>query len=52
MERRDAGLSFRIVRSCVHEHADSPHPFALLRARSERPCGSRAAEQCDELAPL
>ena len=36
-ERRDAGLRFRIVRGCGHEHADAPHPLALLRARRERP---------------
>src|SRR5262249_24063860 len=30
---------------------DSPD-LALLRARRERPCGSRAAEQRDELAPV
>jgi hypothetical protein len=29
-EYRDAGLLFRIIRSCVHEHADAPHPLALL----------------------
>ena len=34
----------------VHQHADAPHPLALLRARRERPRG-RAAEQSDELAP-
>ena len=51
-ERRDAGLSFRIVRGQVHEHADAPHPLALLRARRERPRSRRAAEQRDELAPL
>jgi hypothetical protein len=27
-------------------------PYRLLRAHRERPCGSRAAEQRDELAPL
>src|SRR5215470_19896657 len=30
---------------------DPPHPFALLRARRERPYSRRAAEQRDELAP-
>ena len=34
-----------------HEHADAPHPLALLRARRERPRRRRAAEQRDELAP-
>jgi hypothetical protein len=32
-ERCDADLPFRIERSQVHEHADVPHPLALLRAR-------------------
>jgi hypothetical protein len=31
-EYRDAGLLFRIIRSCVHEHADAPHALGLLRA--------------------
>ena len=44
--------AFRIVRGCGHEHADAPHPLALLRARRERPRRRRAAEQRDELAPL
>jgi len=34
-----------------HQHADTPHPIRLLRARRERPRRSRAAEQRDELAP-
>ena len=50
-ERREAGLSFRIVRGQAHEHADAPHPLGLLRARRERPRGRRAAEKRDELAP-
>src|SRR5215471_6763988 len=48
MERRDPGLSFRIVRARGHQHADAPHPLALLRARRERPRRRRAAEQRDE----
>jgi hypothetical protein len=31
-ESRQAGLSFRIVRSQIHEHADAAHAPALLRA--------------------
>jgi hypothetical protein len=27
-ERQERGLSFRIVRSLTHEHADTPHPLA------------------------
>src|SRR5262245_60223066 len=52
MERRHAGLSFRIVRSEVHEHTDASHAPGLLRSRRERPRTCRAAEQRDELAPL
>src|SRR5262249_34029268 len=51
-ECREASLGFRIVLGERHEHADAPHSLALLRARRERPRGSRAAEQCDELAPF
>ena len=50
-ERREAGLRFRIVRGDAHQHADAPHPLALLRTRRERPRRRRAAEQRDELAP-
>jgi hypothetical protein len=44
-KRRDAELSFRIVRGQVHKHADPPHAFGLLRARHERPRSGRAAER-------
>ncbi|MGB6560087.1 MAG: hypothetical protein WBE96_22145 [Pseudolabrys sp.] len=50
-ERPHPGLKFRIVRGCGQEHADAPHPLALLRTRGERPRGRRAAEKRDELAP-
>jgi hypothetical protein len=50
-EYRDAGLLFRIIRSCVHEYADAPCVLSLLRARGERP-RRRAAEQRYELAAL
>ena len=33
------------------EHAEAPHPLALLRVRRERPRRRRAAEQRDEMAP-
>src|SRR5262249_12777026 len=46
----DPNLSFCIVRD-THEHANAPHPPGLLRARCQRQCDSRAAEQRDELAP-
>jgi hypothetical protein len=45
-ERREASLSFCIVRGPVHERA-----LNLLRARRERPCHC-AAEQRDEPAPV
>src|SRR5262249_14063314 len=48
-ERPEPGLLFRVVRGCRHQHADAPHPFALLRARRNRPRG-RAAKQRDERA--
>ena len=51
-ERSDAGLIWRIVRSCGQEHADAPHPLGLLRPRRQRPRRRRAAEQRDELAAL
>src|SRR5262249_6404246 len=47
-ESGEPGLTFRIIGGEIHEHADAPHPLALLRARRERPCG-RAADQRDEL---
>src|SRR5215831_2762856 len=50
-ERPNAGLPFQIVRSCGQEHADAPHPLALLRVRREWPCDCRAPDQRDELAP-
>ena len=49
-ERRDAGLSFRIVRGRGHQHANAPHPLGLLRARRERPRRC-AAQQANELTP-
>jgi hypothetical protein len=37
LEHREANLPLRIVRGDTHEHANAPHPLALLRARRERP---------------
>src|SRR5262249_52560414 len=50
-ECRVAGLRLRIVRGVRHEHADAPHPLALLRPRRERPRGC-ASKQPDERAAL
>jgi hypothetical protein len=41
-EYRDAGLLFRIIRSCVHEHAGATHPLA---------CCARAASGHVAAAP-
>src|SRR5262249_3265472 len=51
-QRCVAGLSFGIVRHPRHKHTDAANTLRLLRARRERPRGSRAAEQRDELAAL
>jgi hypothetical protein len=48
---RNAALSVCIVRS-QHYYGEAPHPLALLCPRRERPRGSRAAEQRDEVAAL
>src|SRR5262249_18359191 len=45
------GLLFRIIRSCVHEHADASHALALLRARRERPRSRRTAECGQQFPP-
>jgi hypothetical protein len=45
-----------LLRECVArravEEANSWHRPSLLRARRERPCGFRAAQERDEVAPL
>src|SRR5262249_43366076 len=51
LERREADLHARIVRSPGHEHADAAHLLGLLRARRERPRGCCAAEERNEFAP-
>src|SRR5262249_37067626 len=51
-ERSMANLSLGIILGEIREHADAPHPLALLRDRRERPRRRRAAEQRDELASL
>jgi hypothetical protein len=49
LECREAYLVVLIVHGQGREHADAPHPLALLCARREWP-RSRAAEQFDEIA--
>src|SRR5262249_53058598 len=49
-EGRATSLPFRVIRGqTAHEHANAPHPFALLGARHYRP--RRRAKSCDELPP-
>src|SRR4029453_3621916 len=50
VERRDPGLSFRVVLGIRHQHADAPHPVGLLRARGQWPSGRGTAENDEELA--
>jgi hypothetical protein len=49
LQRFDPSLSYCVI-SDTHEHADTPHALWLLRARRERPCDRRAADERDELA--
>jgi len=37
LERRYAGLTYRIFSCDWHEHADAPRSLGLLRTRGERP---------------
>src|SRR5262249_47933825 len=45
-----ARLYQRIVGSKVMEHADAPHPLALLRPRPERPRNRSTTNKRDEVA--
>src|SRR6266480_1662976 len=51
-ERAEPSLCFWIVLGNRHQDPDPAHLIGLLRARRERPRGSRAAEQRDEVASL
>jgi hypothetical protein len=44
-KRRDFDACLRIALGNLNEHADTPHPLVLLRARRERPSGGRAAKR-------
>src|ERR1700733_9151935 len=44
LKRCDEGLTFWIVLSHVHKHADPPHLLGFLRACSQRPCDSCATQ--------
>src|SRR5260370_10698235 len=46
------GLSFGVVFFHAHQHADAPHPLALLRPRRERPRRRPTAQQRKDLAPF
>jgi hypothetical protein len=49
-ERRQPGLTFRIVRGTVHEDANPARLLGLLRACRERPC-DRNSNNFDEISP-
>src|SRR5262249_1973245 len=49
---QQARLGFRIVLGQAHQHADAPHPLALLRARRARPRGCGGGEESDEIAAV
>ena len=51
-ELGELGLSFGIVFFHAHQHANAPHPVALLRAGGERQRDRHAAEDRDERAPV
>jgi hypothetical protein len=51
-EGGDTSMSCRVGLGIQHQHPDPPQAVALLRTRRKRPCGSDAAEQRDELAPM
>jgi len=40
-----------VFAAAPYEHADTPYPIALLRARRKRPAGGRAANHFDEISP-
>jgi hypothetical protein len=42
-ERRNAGLSLRVIGGWVHEHTDAPYALAWLRPRRKRPRCRRTA---------
>src|SRR5262249_40363113 len=50
-EGSDPGLCFRIVLGICHQHAAAPH-LLRLRARRQRPHGSRAAEERHQRAAI
>src|SRR5262245_31749937 len=51
-ESAKPSLKVCVVRGCRQQYANAAHPLALLCSRCERPRSRRAAEECDEIAPL
>jgi hypothetical protein len=45
-------MASSVMTRAVSQEHDPPHSLCLLRPRRERPRGSRAAEQRNELTPL
>jgi hypothetical protein len=52
LERRDTGLSFRIVRGHIHNHANTADLIALLGAYRQRTERRRTSDKFDKLASL
>jgi hypothetical protein len=52
VERCKSILTFRVVRSPVHEDTNPPRTFGLLRVYRERPYRHRATDERDEVAPF
>jgi hypothetical protein len=52
LERRDAGLSFRIVRGHVHKHTNTADLIVLLGAYRQRQGCRRAPDKLYDLASL
>jgi hypothetical protein len=50
-ERRDARLTFRLIRAEVHQHANAAHSVGLLRPRCERPDNYGTNNSFDETTP-
>jgi hypothetical protein len=51
VERCKSVLTFRVVRSPVHEDTNPPQTFRLLRRGRERPRRRAAGKQNDKIAP-
>jgi hypothetical protein len=51
LDRCNAGLPLRGIRSTVHKHAEPPHAIRLLRTHRERPSRNSNTDEHDEFPP-